>query len=181
MRIRYIYSVFLFLLALPCLSANQRALDFVGGRAERLENKRVEKKLWNRPERSPLTDKRFPIKEWEKHFSPLGSKRAPIEASGTWKKERFETKKIEKETVDFEMSRWNEKMVDLHERAGIETSDDARIASDHRLYNRMLGEARQYRDLGDTLSLRDINRYQFRNNRPKGEIPRERAGSKTSR
>ena len=181
MRNRYIYSIFLFLLALPVLSANQRTLDFAGGRAERLENKRFEKKLWNRPDRSPLGNKTFPIKEWDKHFSPLGSKRAPIEAKGSWKRERFEAEVIERETVDFDMSRWNEKMADLHERAGIATSEEARLASDHQLYNQMLGEARQYRNLRDTLSLQDINRYQFRRNRSDGEIPTKRAGSGSSR
>ena len=181
MQNRYIYSSFLFLLALPVLNADQRTLDFAGGRAERLENKRFDKKLWNRPDRSPLGTKTFPIEKWDKHFSPLGSKRAPIETKGSWKKERFETEVLKRESVDFEMSRWNEKVADLHERAGIETSEEARLAADHQLYNRMLGDAKQYRDMGDTLSLQDINRYQFRRNRSDGEIPRKRAGSGTSR
>ncbi|MFP4261436.1 MAG: hypothetical protein ACLFS1_10195 [Opitutales bacterium] len=178
MRNPYTCSFFLFLFCCSLLSANQGMLDFVGGRADRVENKRFEKKMWNRPEHSPLQKKSFPIEKWDKHFSPLGAKRAPIETKGSFGKERFETKLMERETVDFDMSRWNEKMVDLHERAGIETSEEARLASDHQLYNRMLGEARQYRNLGEKLSLRDINRYQFRNNRPDGDIPSRRAGSR---
>ena len=60
------------------LDARNRVLEFFGQKAERVEEKKVEKKLWARPENSPLRNKTFPIKEWNKHFSSLGSKRAPI-------------------------------------------------------------------------------------------------------
>ncbi|MFO8027933.1 MAG: hypothetical protein R6U56_09740 [Opitutales bacterium] len=159
------------------LDANLFDLGFVGRKADRVGEKKVEKKQWERPEDSSLMDKSFPIKEWNKHFSALGSKRAPIAMSEKGEKERYKVEVLDRKTVDFEMSRWNEKMADLHKRADIQMDDEARIASDHKLYSMMLQDARQYRDLADKLSLRDINRYQFRRNRSSDEIPVKQAGS----
>lgn len=152
-------------------------LGFTGKRADRLENQRFEKRMWARPAASTLFDKRFPIKEWGKHYSPLGSKRAPIEMESRFEKKRFETKTLDRESVDFEMSRWNEKMADLHERAGIQMDEQAQIASKHQLYQRMMQNAEPYREMRPTLSLQEINRYQFRRNRADGPVPRRRAGS----
>lgn len=178
MRFRKIVLLFvLFQLGSSMAQAKLFGLDFVGRKADRVEEKRVEKKLWTRPEGSSLMDKTFPIKEWNKHFSGLGSKRAPIAMSEKGKKERFEVEVLDRKTTKFEMSRWNERMADLHKRAGIQMDDKARLASDHELYQRMMQDAHEYKELGDTLSLRDINRYQFRRNRSSDEVPRQKAGS----
>ena len=152
-------------------------LDFVGRKADRAEEKRVEKKLWTRPEGSSLTEKSFPIKDWNKHFSVLGAKRAPITMSAKEKKERFKVDILDRKTTKFEMSRWNEHMTDLHKRAKIQMDERAQIAADHQLYNRMMHDAREYRELADTLTLRDINRYQFRRNRTSDEVPTQKAGA----
>lgn len=176
---RTVFSI-LFALSAVSLNGDNRTLDSTTGRAERLENKRVEKKIWARPKSSPIQNKTFPIKEWNKHFSGLGSKRAPITVTEKREKERFETKVFERKTKSLNRSNWNEQMADLHERAGIELDDQARIASNHKLYNEMMQDSRQYRELGETLSLREINRYQFRNNRPDGEIPAIEAGARQS-
>jgi hypothetical protein len=165
------------LFCVSLLDAGLFGLDFVGRKADRVQDKRVEKKIWSRPEGSTLTDKSFPIKEWNKHFSGLGSKRAPITMSEKGKKERFKVEMLDRKTVDFDMSRWNERMADLHKRAGIQMDDKAQIAADHKLYGMMMQDARQYRELGDKLSLRDINRYQFRRNRSSDEVPMQKAGS----
>lgn len=164
-------------LSVSWLSAGIFGLEFLGRKAERVEQQRVEKKLWSKPEGAALMDKSFPIKEWSKHYSGLGAKRAPITMSEKRKKERFEVSVVNLKKVDFELSRWNDKLADLHKRAGIQIDDRARIAADHRLYNAMMGEARQYRDLGEKLSLQDINRYQFRRNRSSEEIPIQPAGA----
>ena len=178
---RYFKRVLLTLgVSLCCVSlleAGIFGLDFAGRKAERVGEKRVEKKLWSGPESSSLMDKSFPIKEWNKHFSSLGSKRAPISMDEKKKKERFEVKMLDRKTTDFEMSRWNERMADLHQQAGIQMDDKAQIATDQRLYDMMLQDARQYKELADKLSLRDINRYQFRRNRSSDEIPTQKAGS----
>ena len=171
----------LILLAASCsftmLDARLFGLSFTGRKAEQVENKRVEKRMWSQPGSPSLMDKSFPITEWNKHFSGLGAKRAPISMSEKGSKERFNVRVLDRKEMSFEMSRWNERMADLHQRAGIQMDDRAQIAADHHLYSMMLGDAREYRDLGDKLSLRDINRYQFRRNRASDEIPAQRAGS----
>lgn len=176
--IKKVYLIFgAFLWCVSLLNAGIFGLDFVGRKADRVEDKRVEKKLWSKPESSTLTDKSFPIKEWDKHFSGLGSKRAPITMSEKGEKERFKVKMLDRKTVDFEMSRWNERMADLHKRAEIQMDDKARIASDHQLYRAMMQDAKEFRDMGETLSLRDINRYQFRRNRSSDEVSTQKAGA----
>lgn len=153
------------------------SLDFVGRKADGVAEKRVEKKLWTRPEDSSLTEKSFPIKEWNKHFSGLGAKRAPIAVSAKDKKKRFTVEILDRKTTEFEMSLWNDRMADLHKRAKIQMDERAQIASDHQLYNRMMHDAREYRELADKLSLRDINRYQFRRNRTSDDVPTQKAGA----
>lgn len=155
----------------------QRAVDLATRKAEKVESKRFAKPMWTEPKRSALQEKTFPIKEWDRHFSPLGSKRASIRVDETSKKKRFETRVIERKSFKMEMSQWNDRMADLHEKAGIEVDDQAQIAADHKLYHMMLQDTQPYAELGEELSLRDINRFQFRSNRSDGEIPAAAAGS----
>jgi len=153
---------FYLILGLSCLSVSWLSagifgLDFLGRKAERVEQQRVEKKLWSKPEGASFTDKSFPIKEWSKHYSGLGVKRAPITMSEKDSKKRYEVSVLDQKKVEFELSRWNDKLSDLHKRAGIQMDDRAGIAADHRLYNAMMGEARQYRELGEKLAYRISN------------------------
>jgi hypothetical protein len=162
-------------------SADSRTVDFAGRKAEHLESKRVEKQVWSQPERSAFQNKTFPIKAWDKHFSTLGRKRASISVDEKQAKKRFEAKVLDRKTVPLEISRWNERMADLYKRAGIQMDDQARIAADRKLYSMMMQETRPYAELAEELSLRDINHFQFRRNRPEGEIPSQPAGSGADR
>ena len=168
-------------LALLVLTAPLLEADLLGGlfgrKAERVQEKRVEKKIWTGPKASRLQEKKFPIKEWNKHFSPLGSKRAPITLGEAKEKKRFEVEVLDRKTVDFEMSKWNERMADLHKRAGIQLDDKAQLTADRKLYNMMLQDAPQYRELAQELSLRDLNRFQFRRNRSGEGVPVQKVGS----
>ncbi len=165
-------SVFL----LPAASL-ANPLDAVGSRAEGIETKRFSKKIWSQPEGSALQNKRFPIQEWDKHFSAVGSQRAPIALKEARGKKSFKTKVLDQKKVPMDLSRWSQSMADLHSRAGIQVDDRSRLSGDHRLYRAMMDDARFYRDMGEVLSLRDINRYQFRHNRPDGKIPSAAAGA----
>jgi hypothetical protein len=159
------------------LNANRTLSDLVGRKADRVQDKKVEKKLWSKPGKSRLQDKTFPIKEWNKHFSSLGSKRAPITLSEKDKKKRFEAEILDFDEVSFEMSEWNERMADLHKRARIQMDDKARLTADRRLYDKMmLGEAKHYTEIAEELSLRDLNRFQFRRNRTADGVPVKKAG-----
>jgi hypothetical protein len=55
--------------------------------------------------------------------------------------------------------------------------DKARLVVDQKLYYMMLQDSQKYSDMAEDLSLRELNRYQFRRNRSDSDIPVEKAGS----
>jgi hypothetical protein len=124
-----------------------------------------------------MMNKTFPIEQWDKHFSSIGSKRAPISLAEDKDKQLFKTKILDQKMVRFEMSHWNEQLSDLHKKAGIEMDDKARLVVDQKLYYMMLQDSQKYSDMAEDLSLRELNRYQFRRNRSDSDIPVEKAGS----
>jgi len=159
------------------LEANSRTVDFANRRADIVENQRVEKKLWAQPQSNSIMNKSFPIEQWDKHFSSVGSKRAPVSLTENREKQIFSTKTVDRKEISFEMSRWNERMTDLHKKAGIEMDDQAQLVADQQFYYMMLQDSQQFSSTGGEVSLRDLNRYQFRRNRSDGDIPVEQAGS----
>lgn len=165
------------LMTTSLLEANPGTVGFAGKRATSVEGQRVEKKLWAQPQTKFIKNKSFPIEQWDKHFSSLGSKRAPISLSADKDKQLFKTKILDQTMVRFEMSQWNEQLSDLHKKAGIDMDDKARLVADQKLYYMMLQDSRKYSEMADELSLRELNRYQFRRNRSDSDIPVEKAGS----
>jgi len=164
-------------MTLSLLEANPRTVSFAGKRATSVEGQLVEKKLWSQPQTKFMMNKTFPVEQWDKHFSSLGSKRAPISLSEDKGKQLFKAKMLDREMVRFEMSQWNEQISDLHKKAGIEMDDKARLVVDQKLYYMMLQDSQKYSGMGDELSLRELNRYQFRRNRSDSDIPVKKAGS----
>jgi hypothetical protein len=173
----FLGSVLAFLVSVAYLEANSRTLDFTSRRADRVENKKFDKQMWAQPQGNSMMDKTFPMKEWDKHFSSVGSKRAPITLKDSKEKKIFRTETLDRKEFDVEMSRWNERMADLHKKAGIKMDDQAQLVADQQLYSAMLQDTQQFSDMGDEVSLRDLNRYQFRRNRSDGAVPVEQAGS----
>ena len=165
------------LMAAAYAEANTRAAGFATRKADRIEDKRFEKKLWDKSEPNAFSKKSFEIEEWDKHFTPLGGKKAPISLTEEKEKAIFETKRLDRDVVAKEMSRWNNQMKQLHEKAGIEMDDKAQLVADQQLYSMMLQDTQRFRDMADEVSLQDINRYQFRRNRPGDFIPVQEAGS----
>ena len=165
------------LMTISLLEANPRTVGFAGKRATSVEGQRVEKKLWAQPQTGFMMNKTFPIEQWDKHFSSLGSKRAPISLSEDKDKQLFKTKMLDQKMVRFEMSQWNEQLSDLHKKAGIEMDDKVRLVANQKLYYMMLQDSQKYSGMEDELSLRELNRFQFRRNRSDSDIPVERAGS----
>jgi hypothetical protein len=84
---------------------------------------------------------------------------------------------LDREMVHFKMLQWNEQISDLHKKAGIEMDDKARLVADQKLYYMMLQDSQKYSGMAEELSLRELNRYQFRRNRSDSDIPVEKAGS----
>ena len=171
------FCLFAPLVTISLLEANHRTVSFAGKRATSVEGQRVEKKLWPQSQTNFMMNKTFPVEQWDKHFSSLGSKRAPISLTESKDKQLFKTSMLKQKMVRFEMSQWNEKLSDLHKKAGIEMDDKARLIADQKLYYMMLLDSKKYSEMADEVSLRELNRYQFRRNRSDSGIPVEKAGS----
>jgi len=183
MRIRLpilVCTILALLMTVAYLDAESRTLGFATKKADRIESQRFEKKIWGQSGSRTFTKKKsFPLKEWDMHFSSIGSKRAPIMLEDGKEKQLFKTKTktFENKAMHLEMSRWNDRMKDLHKTAGIDMDDKARLVSDQRLYSMMMQDAQRFSEMAEQVSLRDLNRYQFRRNRSDDGIPVEKAGS----
>lgn len=157
------------------LSGQSATLEGVGKRAERVGSKRVDMQMWSSEKSSDLLSKTFPFQQWDKHYSSLGSKRAGLKQQ--WKgSKKFDLKTIEFDTKDFDFSRWNQMLVELKEKARVSTDIDAERFVNTQMYQAMLQDTQQFKELREELSLRDLNRFQFRRNRSDGELPVQAAG-----
>jgi len=76
-----------------------------------------------------------------------------------------------------DISKWNGRLADLERQAQISTNSTAKKIENKRMYERMLNESTSYAQTGETLSLREINRFQFRQNRADTAVPVRAAGS----
>ena len=180
MKIRFpplVYCALPLSMMISFLEANPHTASFVGNRAASVEGQRFEKRLWAKPQTNIMMNKTFPIEQWDKHFSSLGSKRAPISLTEDKEKQLFKTKMFKHKMVRFEISQWNQQLSDLHKKAGIEMDDKTRLIADQKLYFMMLQDSKKYSGMADELSLRELNRYQFRRNRSDSDIPVEKAGT----
>jgi hypothetical protein len=121
--------------------------------------------------------KTFPITQWDKHYSSLGAKRSTLSLKETKGKKLFKTETKTYPTKSYEMSEWNARLATLQKKARISTDDSVQEIADKKLYEMMLQDAEKYAELGAELSLRDLNRFQFRHNRSDGEVPVEQVGA----
>ena len=141
-----------------------------------LSNQRISHTTWNADKNTSFTGKSFPMTSWSKHFSSMGSKRAPIDVTDTSSRKRFKTETKEFPIKKFDMAAWNDKLSGLYKEAQISTDDRSRKIADQKLYGMMLQDTRQFADMAEELSLRDLNKYQFRRNRSSGELPVSKVG-----
>lgn len=156
-----------------------RGIEDLGQRSQAGE-RLVPKQQWQGGERINPQENSFELKSWEKHFSPWGSKRSEI---GGQKNELAE-KKFPKRSFESGQKKFQKSMAtidqnleDLYREAGIEMSDRARLVENRKLYNMALQDTKQkFEELKEELSLRDINRFQFRRNRAPDGVPVQAAG-----
>ena len=156
-----------------------RGIEDLGQRSK-LGERLVPMQQWQGGARINPQEISFELKFWEKHFSPWGSKRSEIGgqknelAEKKFPKRSFTSgqKKIQKSMVTIDQN-----LEDLYREAGIEMSDRARLVENRKLYNMALQDTKQkFEDLKEALSLRDINRFQFRRNRTPDGVPVQAAG-----
>jgi hypothetical protein len=157
---------------------NRRSgVSFSGQRADRIEQKQVPIRRADMGGTSRLQDQRFGIEDWRKQFSPLGQRRAGMDASqqSRLSQRRFDTEVVTMPEQVYGMARHNQRMAELRERAHVDTDD--RAWRFERAPRSMidLQNVKHFTDEVKEADLNDINRFQFRRNRSEG-IPAEAAG-----
>jgi len=186
MFIRFPFAFFItlaFLMTGACLNAELGegiGMDAYSKQASGVSQKRFEQKSWSGGRKSDLMQKSFAFKEWDSHYSTLGSKRSNISTKETKKKERFEAEMIEFPQKKMDISKWNGRLAKLEDKAQISTGKTSKQIEDKRMYKTMMQTSKNFAETGETLSLRDINRFQFRQNRSDSSVPVSAAGVEPS-
>lgn len=179
---KHIYSIVIIALvfgSIKCtfLYGETSVVESFGKKEKELSRKQFKQKDWSGEQQSNLKQKRISFKNWEMHYSSLGSKKWDTSVQKAGGKKRFKSAKMEFPTKDdMEFSQWQGYLVDLESKAQISTDSTVRLVQDKRVYEAMLQRAERYKDTGELLSLRDINRFQFRKNRSDKSVPVTEAG-----
>jgi len=127
---------------------------------------------------SPSSSRRISVEEWPSHYSPFGGKRFPMKNSKIWGSERISSTRLEVKTP------LNDKLADENYQRrsaqDVGSSNPASNAVEYRdaYYARLNDRVDEWMDKVNNMSLQDINRYQFRRDRPtEPGFPVQRAGS----
>jgi hypothetical protein len=179
MRIRAPLIFFIalaFVMTVACLRGEISAVDAYNKQEENLSQKRFEQKSWSGNQKSDLMQKSFPFKQWDSHYSSLGSKKSNISLTESKDKQRFKSERVEFDTKSMDISKWNGRLADLERQAQISTNSTVKKIENKRMYERMLNKSKSFAQTGETLSLREINRFQFRQNRADTAVPVRTAG-----
>jgi hypothetical protein len=164
------------------MHGQQKANDFtkrVGGFDGKMSTLNGRSSKFNRM--NPHSSRRISIEEWPAHFSPFGGKRFPMGNANLWGSERVPSTRIEIKTP------LNDQIADeSSERASnqnLSKKAPAANAVEFRdaYYARLNDRVDDWMEKVNNMSLQDINRYQFRRDRPsKPGFPVQRAGGGTS-
>jgi hypothetical protein len=157
---------------------NRRSgVSFTGQRATTVEQKRVPLQKAQMGGHSQLQNQRFGIEEWRKQFSPLGQRRAGIDAhqQSRLSQRRFDTQIVSFPEQVYEMALYNQQMAQIRQQAHLNTA--ARVHDIERAPRTLmdLQNTTHFTDQVKEADLSSINRFQFRRNRADG-IPSETAG-----
>jgi hypothetical protein len=178
----FIRSPFIFFLTLAFimtgawLRGETSAVDAYHKQATDVSQKRFDKKSWSNGQQSDLMQKSFPFKQWDTHYSSLGSKKSNISLTESKEKKRFKSEMVEFDTTEMDISKWDGQLADLERQAQVSTDKTARKIADRRIYESVMQKSKSFAETGEILSLRDINRYQFRSNRSDSAVPVREAG-----
>jgi hypothetical protein len=179
MRIRaplFFFIALAFLMTVAYLRAEISAVDIYDKQEKNLSQKRFEQKSWSGIQKSDVMQKSFPFKQWESHYSSLGSKKSNISLTESKDKKRFNSNIIEFDTKSMDISQWNGRLAELERQAQISTNSTLKKIENKRMYEGMLQKSKRFAETGETLSLREINRFQFRQNRSDTAVPVRAAG-----
>ena len=180
-RISFVLSILGFI-SYCFVDAQQKANDFtkrVGAFDGKMNSMTGKTSTLNRF--SPSSARRFKVEEWPSYFSPFGGKRFPMGSARIIGSERVPSPKIEVKTpLSDRISR------ESYNRATNGNLSKSAPASNYLEYKdayhaSLDDRVNQWMEKVNTMSLRDVNRYQFRKNRPsKPGFPVQRAGAKST-
>ena len=177
-RLSYIYGC-LFLAGGIYLFGQQKANDFtkrVGVFDGKMSNLSGRASKFNRL--SPSSARRISVEEWPAHFSPFGGKRFPVGGVKILGKERISSSRIEIKTpLNDRVAKENFQRATNE---NLSRRDPAAHAVEFRdaYYARLNDRVEEWMNKVNNMSLQDINRYQFRRDRPKEPgFPVQRAGA----
>jgi hypothetical protein len=174
MRIRaplFFLIALAFVMTVAYLRGETSAVDAYNKQEKNLSQKRFEQKSWSGIQKSDLMQKSFPFKQWDSHYSSLGSKKSNISLTESKVKKRFKSEIVEFDTKAMDISKWNGRLAVLERQAQISTNSTVKKIENKRMYDRMLQKSKSFEETGETLSLREINRFQFRQNRSDTAVP----------
>lgn len=156
----------------------------LGKTATSVSEKRFQRQIWKGgDEKSPLGRKSFHMKEYDKHYSSLGSRKASSEIRKKMDHKAYTSPEVvSHKRLSKKMSRWSRRPLTLEERSRIETSQKSELLRDRQMYQAILQDTPQaYADLAKELSMKDINRFAFRRNRSKEAPGVTAAGQESAR
>ena len=136
---------------------------------DKFSNMKKESRFQNSDQR--FSNKTIRLETWDKHFSPHGQKKVFSDKSNSSFDQLWDKKVQQYKNMDIEESSWNQHLAKIHEDAGINLSQESQILDDKQSYNLVLQNMGYFEEMAEKMDLKSINRYQFRSNRPEGEIP----------
>jgi hypothetical protein len=161
-----------------CFS-QQRANDFtkrvrsLDGRLNIMSSKRLSNSRIN-----SISTERFSVNEWPNRYSSFGGKRYPMQTKKTWGSERVNTSVIDNEiSSNQKYSPANFKRVS---NTSVENRNPAAASIEFRdaVYAELDKRVDDMMNNVNNMSLRDINRFQFRKDRPSEPgFPVQKAGA----
>ena len=131
--------------------------------------------LWG-GQHTKFEPKTFPITKWSQHYSRFGRPKSSISTKQTLKKKSYESNKLSFSINEKKLAQLSGRLALLKTQARMSTDDRYDAIEDRRMYAMMLQSAQQYSEMRKQLSLRELNRFQFRRNRQADGVPIEKAG-----
>lgn len=171
-----VFPVFVFAsVALP----QQRANDFtkkvrsLDGKMNIMSSKRLSSSRVN-----SISNQRFSVREWPSKFSSFGGRRYPMTNKTTWVDKRVETSKIDIELPHNQTFASENTRRVMEQDSEHKTPASASVEFRDAYYAQLDKRVDDWMSKVNNMSLRDINRFQFRKGRPSTPgFPVQQAGS----
>lgn len=130
-----------------------------------------EKKSGSRAFDKKFSRKEIRLETWDKHFSNIGQRKIYSDKSNAHFDRKWDKNLQPMKNIEMEASNWSQHLAKIREDAGINLSQESQILDNKQTYNLVLQNMGYFEEMAETMDLKSINRYQFRSNRPEGEIP----------